>query len=398
MRSAQSVCQLAGRAEVLAEAGLTAHGLDDRRMVTGAGYHRAVPADVVDDAMAVEVPMQGRLRRASRRAEGSCRRASCVRPLGKSASARSWAACERGLARAYSARVERAVLMAGYTLPRGLRACSVPAMDLDLVGRRAAVMASSDGIGKAIACALAREGVHVMMSGRDEDKLAGAAGGGAGRSPATARRSPTQQIDLGTAGRAGRARRGRRSPSSAASTSSSRTRAGRPPGPLLGFDDEAWQRAFESVLLSVARGARAALPHLEASDAGTHRLDRLLLDQGDAARRSASPTSSGPGIHGLVKTLAEELGPKGITVNLIAPGKIDTARVRWLDDTRAERSGSTPAEVRAASERDVPLRPLRRADRAGRGRGVPLLEGRPLRLGHGARWSTAASCARSERA
>ena len=60
------------------------------------------------------------------------------------------------------------------TLPRGLRACSVPAMDLDLVGRRAAVMASSDGIGKAIACALAREGVHVMMCGRDEDKLAGA--------------------------------------------------------------------------------------------------------------------------------------------------------------------------------------------------------------------------------
>jgi len=48
-------------------------------------------------------------------------------------------------------------------------------MDLDLVGRRAAVMASSDGIGKAIACALAREGVHVMMCGRHEEKLAGAA-------------------------------------------------------------------------------------------------------------------------------------------------------------------------------------------------------------------------------
>ena len=47
------------------------------------------------------------------------------------------------------------------------------------------------------------------------------------------------------------------------------TNAGGPPaGPLLGFDDEAWQRAFESVLLSVARGARAALPHLEASDQG----------------------------------------------------------------------------------------------------------------------------------
>ncbi|MDX6542006.1 MAG: hypothetical protein QOI71_3616, partial [Gaiellales bacterium] len=47
-------------------------------------------------------------------------------------------------------------------------------MDLDLVGRRAALMASSDGLGKAIACALAREGVHVMMSARDAGKLAGA--------------------------------------------------------------------------------------------------------------------------------------------------------------------------------------------------------------------------------
>ena len=62
-----------------------------------------------------------------------------------------------------------------------------------------------------------------------------------------------------------------------------------------------------------------------------------------------------PGINGLVKTLAEELGPKGITVNLIAPGKIDTARVRWLDDKRAERSGTSSADVRAASEREIPL-------------------------------------------
>ena len=71
-------------------------------------------------------------------------------------------------------------------------------MDLDLAGRRAAVMASSDGIGKAIACALAREGVHVMMCGRDDAKLAAAmdeakalAGEGA--------QVAVERIDLGTA-------------------------------------------------------------------------------------------------------------------------------------------------------------------------------------------------------
>ena len=179
------------------------------------------------------------------------------------------------------------------TLPRGLRACSVPAMDLDLVGRRAAVMASSDGIGKAIACALAREGVHVMMCGRDEEKLAGGGRGGEGRWPAHG--AEVAGVSSSTSALPdGPARSSRRAVAKFGGLDILVTNTGGPPaGPLLGFDDEAWQRAFESVLLSVARGARAALPHLEASDAGAHHLDRLLLDQGDAARRSASPTSSG---------------------------------------------------------------------------------------------------------
>ena len=238
------------------------------------------------------------------------------------------------------------------TLPRALRACSVPAMDLDLVGRRAALMASSDGLGKAIACALAREGVHVMMSGRDADKLAAAveeAKAAAGHGAQVAGVS----IDLGTA--EGPATLVESAVAAYGGLDILLTNAGGPPaGPLLGFDDEAWQRAFESVLLSVARGARAALPHLEASEQG-----RII----SIASSSIKATLSGlgfsnvfrPGIHGLVKTLAEELGPKGITVNLIAPGKIDTARVRWLDDTRGERTGTSGAEVRAASVKDIPL-------------------------------------------
>ena len=238
------------------------------------------------------------------------------------------------------------------TLPRALRACSVPAMDLDLIGRRAALMASSDGIGKAIACALAREGVHVMMSGRDADKLA-AAVEEAKAAAAHGAQVAGVSLDLGTA--EGPAALVESAVSAYGGLDILLTNAGGPPaGPLLGFDDEAWQRVFESVLLSVARGARAAVPHLEASDQG-----RIV----SIASSSIKATLSGlgysnvfrPGIHGLVKTLAEELGPKGITVNLIAPGKIDTARVRWLDDTRGERTGTSGAEVRAASVKDIPL-------------------------------------------
>jgi 3-oxoacyl-[acyl-carrier protein] reductase len=225
-------------------------------------------------------------------------------------------------------------------------------MELDLVGRRAALMASSDGLGKAIACALAREGVHVMMSGRDADKLAGAveeAKAGAGHDAKVAGVS----VDLGTAD--GPATLVERAAEAYGGLDILLTNAGGPPaGPLLSFDDEAWQRAFESVLLSVARGARAAVPHLEASEQGR------IISIASSSIKATLPTLGfsnifRPGIHGLVKTLAEELGPKGITVNLIAPGKIDTARVRWLDGVRAERSGSTAEAVRAGSERDVPL-------------------------------------------
>jgi 3-oxoacyl-[acyl-carrier protein] reductase len=225
-------------------------------------------------------------------------------------------------------------------------------MDLDLVGRRAALMASSDGLGKAIACALAREGVHVMMSGRDADKLAGAVEDAKAMAAHGAQVAGVS-VDLATP--EGPATLVESAVKAYGGLDILLTNAGGPPaGPLLGFDDEAWQRAFDGVLLSVARGARAALPHLEASQQG-----RII----SIASSSIKATLSGlgfsnvfrPGIHGLVKTLAEELGPKGITVNLIAPGKIDTARVRSLDATRGESSGTSGDAVRAASIKDIPL-------------------------------------------
>ena len=267
------------------------------------------------------------------------------------------------------------------TLPRGLRACSVPAMDLDLVGRRAAVMASSDGIGKAIACALAREGVHVMMSGRDADKLAGAveeAKAAAGHGRAGRRRERRPRHGRRPRRRSSRRRRGLRRPRHPRSP----TRAGRPPARC---SPSTTRPGSAPSSRCCCRSPAAPAPRCRTSRPPSRGASSRSPRPRSRPRcpRSASPTSSGPGIHGLVKTLAEELGPKGITVNLIAPGKIDTARVRWLDDTRAERSGSTARRGARGLRARRPARPLRRADRAGRGRSLPLLQGRALRLGHG---------------
>ena len=247
------------------------------------------------------------------------------------------------------------------TLPRGLRACSVPAMDLDLVGRRAAVMASSDGIGKAIACALAREGVHVMMSGRDADKLAGGRRGGA--RPLAGHGAQVAGVQHRSRHAAtGPARSSRPpSPRSAASTSCVTNTGGPPGGPAALASTTRPGSAPSSRCCSRSPAARA--PRCRTSRPPSRGASSRSRPPRSRPRCPALGFSNvfRPGIHGLVKTLAEELGPKGITVNLIAPGKIDTARVRWLDDTRAERTRLDRRRGARGLRARHPARPLRRA-------------------------------------
>lgn len=62
------------------------------------------------------------------------------------------------------------------------------------------------------------------------------------------------------------------------------------------------------------------------------------------------------GLAAYLKLLAEEVAADGVTVNMVLPGRIDTDRVADIDARNAERAGTTPSEVRAASERSIPMR------------------------------------------
>jgi 3-oxoacyl-[acyl-carrier protein] reductase len=120
---------------------------------------------------------------------------------------------------------------------------------------------------------------------------------------------------------------------------------GPPRGAAVGLDDDAVERAVELLLLSVVRLTNLCLPQLERSGRGRiiniasstvkEPIDNLLLS--NAIR---------PGVIGLAKTLARELGPRKITVNSIAPGRIDTPRLQ------EGYSGSS----RAAAMEEIPLR------------------------------------------
>lgn len=129
---------------------------------------------------------------------------------------------------------------------------------------------------------------------------------------------------------------------------------GPPPGTFADLDDAAWQRGFELTLMSAVRSLRLAIPRMRAGGFG-----RLVVI-GSSSVRQPLPglvlsNAYRPALAGVVKSLAVELGPDGITANLVSPGRIDTDRVRSLDAGRAERTGRPVEDVRAEAEAAIPM-------------------------------------------
>ncbi|MDX6476783.1 MAG: 3-oxoacyl-[acyl-carrier protein] reductase, partial [Gaiellaceae bacterium] len=90
--------------------------------------------------------------------------------------------------------------------------------------------------------------------------------------------------------------------------------------------DEQLEAAFELLLVPALRLTRLCLPHLEKSPAGRVICITSAAVKEPTAHLALSNTIR-PGVTGWAKTLARELGPTGITVNCVAPGRIDTPRM-----------------------------------------------------------------------
>jgi len=104
---------------------------------------------------------------------------------------------------------------------------------------------------------------------------------------------------------------------------------GPPPGPAIGLTAEAVEEAVELLLVPAIRLVELCLPHLVQSAGG-----RILIFTSSAVKEPTEHLTLSnmvrPGVTGWAKTLARELGPQGITVNCLAPGRIDTARLAQL--------------------------------------------------------------------
>jgi 3-oxoacyl-[acyl-carrier protein] reductase len=129
---------------------------------------------------------------------------------------------------------------------------------------------------------------------------------------------------------------------------------GPPPGDFMSLSDSAWAHAFELTLMSAVRAIRLAVPLMRTSGHG-----RIVVIGSSSVRQPlpglALSNAYRPALAGIVKSLAVELGPDGITVNMVSPGRIDTERVRELDSARASREGVSRREVQEVSEARIPM-------------------------------------------
>jgi 3-oxoacyl-[acyl-carrier protein] reductase len=189
-------------------------------------------------------------------------------------------------------------------------------VDLGLRGRTAIVCGASSGIGLAIAESLAAEGANVAMFARRRDLLEREAE----RLGALAVRGDvTNPADL--------ERLVNRTLTAFGGIDILVNNGGGPPRtPAVGLTDEEVEGAVELLLLSAVRLTALCLPQLERSGRGR------VINIGSSSVREpidnlALSNAVRPGVIGWAKTIAREVGPKKITVNSIAPGRIETARL-----------------------------------------------------------------------
>ena len=209
-------------------------------------------------------------------------------------------------------------------------------MDMGLRDRVALVCASSRGIGRAAAEALAAEGAKLALCARDEATLEATA--------AAIRATGTEVLivaaDLGKREDVDRVMRETLARYGRLDILINNT-GGPPPGRFEAHDDAALQAAFETLLLSVVRLTRLAIPEMRARHWG-----RIITVTSTSVKQPIAnlvlSNSLRAAVTGLAKTLSLELAADGITVNTVAPGRILTDRLLSLygDEETTRRTAS----------------------------------------------------------
>ena len=226
-------------------------------------------------------------------------------------------------------------------------------MDLQLRDRCAIVCAASKGLGRATALALAREGARVAICARTAAPLDAAARAIQAETGATI---VPIVADVSRAEDAARLVNEANAALGAIDILVNNT-GGPRSGPFVGFSDDDWREAIDSILMSVVRLTRAVVPYMRERGGG-----RIINITSISAKQPVEglvlSNALRAGVTGLSRTIANELAADNILVNCVAPGYTRTDRVIELADAAAAREGVTADEVQKRTEAGIPLRRL----------------------------------------
>lgn len=228
-------------------------------------------------------------------------------------------------------------------------------MDLGLTDRTYVVLGGTSGLGRAVARALVAEGANVVVGSRRQQHVDDAVA-------ALGERAAGVVVDITD----------RDAPRRLIATARERfsglhgafvSHGGPPSGPAGDLDDDALQRALELATVGPIRLVREVTAELERGGS------IAVLTSSSSVQPIPGLASSNvarPAVWGYVKTLADEVAPRGVRLNVLLPGRFATERVDELDEAKAAREGRPPEEVRAEAEAGIPLRRLGDPDELGR--------------------------------
>jgi len=222
-------------------------------------------------------------------------------------------------------------------------------MDLGLKGKVAMIGGASRGLGFAVAEALAREGALVSISSSNQASIDEAAK----RLSASGAQALATAVDVRNADHI--ASWGQRTIERFGGVDLLFTNAGGPPaGAAVSFDDAAWQNSIDLLLFSTLRMVRAAVPSMKQRGGGS------ILMSTSASVKEPIPnlglsTVIRASVSALAKTLALELAADKIRVNQIIPGRIETDRIRQLDEIAGKKQGITAEQAKTKSLGTIPM-------------------------------------------
>jgi 3-oxoacyl-[acyl-carrier protein] reductase len=229
-------------------------------------------------------------------------------------------------------------------------------LDMGLKGKTAIIGGSSKGLGKACAMSLSREGANVTICARNQAELEETA--------KEIKKFNNKVLAI---------------PADLASYDDIKllvnktirefgkidilvnNTGGPTPGGFFDLDDQAWETAFQKLLMYVVRMCREVIPYMQKQHWGRI-INLTSFTVKEPADRLVLSNVFRTGVISLAKTLSRELGKYNITVNNICPGSFETERMEQIFEERSANSGKTIEELKNELIETIPIKRMQRPE------------------------------------